>query len=91
MTDRETLRAEELQDAQSKAVGLFREIEGRGKEIFRPKKVEEESRDGSTFATNKFSGSISTSRSAKAATQASRAGGRVGSHLRRWANDYSSK
>jgi hypothetical protein len=30
MTDMERLRAEELQDAQSKAVGLFREIEDRG-------------------------------------------------------------
>ena len=30
MKDMETLRAEELQDAQSKAVGLFREIEGCG-------------------------------------------------------------
>ena len=30
MTDMETLRAEELQDAQSKAVGLFHEIEDRG-------------------------------------------------------------
>jgi len=30
MTEMETLRAEELQDAQSRAVGLFREIEDRG-------------------------------------------------------------
>jgi hypothetical protein len=30
MTDMETLRAEDFQDAQSKAVGHFREIEDRG-------------------------------------------------------------